>query len=98
MTPQAQSILLHLQTHPHITPLEALGVYGVYRLAARIYEIKAAGFNILSKTVRDASGKPYARYSLAPTPFVPAVADTVRAIWPSPNPLAVNEPLARLAA
>ena len=38
MKPQSRRILRHLEKKTSITPLEALGVYGVYRLAAVIYD------------------------------------------------------------
>jgi hypothetical protein len=47
-----------------ITPLEALGVYGVFRLAAVIYDIRKAGFDVNSILHTDANGKRYSRYSL----------------------------------
>lgn len=70
MTPQAKTVLNHLKSGRHITPLEALGVYGVYRLAARILEIKAAGYNVVTERVYDAKRKQYARYALKKTNFV----------------------------
>jgi hypothetical protein len=65
MKPQARRILRHLEKKKSITPLEALGVYGVYRLAAVIYDIKKAGFDITTTLHQDVNGKRYARYSLA---------------------------------
>lgn len=65
---QNQIILEHLQKNKHITPLEALGVYGVYRLASRIDELRKAGHNIVTERVRDLLGKQYARYSLVTAP------------------------------
>jgi len=40
LTPQAKTVLRHLEKGKTLTPLEALGVYGIYRLAARIMEIR----------------------------------------------------------
>ena len=65
MTPQAQKVYKHLKKHKTITPLEALGVYGVYRLAARIHEIRGAGYGVVTRIYKDAMHRPYARYSLA---------------------------------
>lgn len=65
MTPQAQKVLKHLKKHKTITPLEALGVYGIYRLAARILELRQSGINVITKMQKDANYKPYARYTLA---------------------------------
>lgn len=73
MTPQEHQVLAHLEQHDHITPLEALGVYGIYRLGARIFNIKAHlaevgdPRKVITTLVRDPSGKKqYARYSLSP--------------------------------
>lgn len=70
MTPQARTILKHLQTGRHITPLEAIGVYGVYRLAARILEIRAAGYTVSTNKCYDAKRKQYARYVLEKPDFI----------------------------
>lgn len=64
VTPQARKILLHLEKHKTITPLEALGVYGIFRLAARIWELRKIGKRIETIHMTDENGKPYARYVL----------------------------------
>ena len=64
MKPQSRRILRHLEKKTSITPLEALGVYGVYRLAAVIYDIKKHGFPVTTTLHTDINGKRYARYSL----------------------------------
>ena len=46
-----------------ITPLDALGMMGVFRLAARIEELRKRGHNIVTEEVTD-NGKTYARYHL----------------------------------
>jgi hypothetical protein len=71
LTPQEEDILAHMRSGKHITPLEALGVYGVFRLGARIFNIKAyleankIGETIVTTRVRDSQGKQYARYAIA---------------------------------
>lgn len=65
LTPQAKRILLHLEKHKSITPLEALGVYGIFRLAARIWELRGIGKKITTVYMKDDNGKPYARYVLS---------------------------------
>lgn len=65
LKPQARRIIRHLQRGKSITPLEALGVYGVFRLAAVIYDIKKAGFAVHTDLHTDTNGKRYARYSLS---------------------------------
>lgn len=65
LKPQARRVLRHMEKKRSITPLEALGVYGVFRLAAVVHDIRKAGFNVLTDLHTDANGKRYARYSLA---------------------------------
>jgi hypothetical protein len=48
-----------------LSPLEAIGMFGCYRLAARIDELRTDGHVIVTKLKRDAKGKSYARYFLA---------------------------------
>jgi hypothetical protein len=43
---QNEMILKHLREHKCIMPLEALNLYGVYRLASRINELRQDGHNI----------------------------------------------------
>ncbi len=46
---QKKLILEHLKVFGSIEPLEALREYGVYRLGARIADLKADGHNIVSE-------------------------------------------------
>ena len=46
-----------------ITPMDALGMMGVFRLAARIEELRKKGHNIVTEEVTQ-NGKTYARYHL----------------------------------
>ncbi len=65
---QRELILLYLEAHGSITPLEALQHCGCFRLAARIRELREEGKVITTRT-ETASGSPkvsYARYELAP--------------------------------
>jgi hypothetical protein len=58
---QTEQIRKHLLKHNSITPLEALKKFRCMRLAARIRDLRADGFNVL--TVRVSRGeKNYARY------------------------------------
>lgn len=62
---QSKQILAHLQAGKSITPIEALNLYGCFRLGARIYDLIQQGHNINSDMVKDErTGKRYARYSL----------------------------------
>ena len=46
---QRAQIRAHLEAGRSITPLEALDLYGCYRLGARIHELKGEGLSILSE-------------------------------------------------
>lgn len=61
---QLDHLRKHLRSGRSITPLEALGLYGVFRLAARIKELREQGWMILSDIRRDMSGKVYSTYSI----------------------------------
>ena len=67
LKPQARRILRHLEKSASISPMEALIVHGVYRLAASIHEIRKEGFKVYTTMHKDASGKKYARYHLSNT-------------------------------
>lgn len=47
-----------------ITPLQALNKFGIFRLGARIYDLRRKGYNIATKMVRR-NDKEYAQYKLA---------------------------------
>jgi len=60
---QSQLILNHLKSGRSITPIEALNLYGCFRLGARIFDLKTRGYFIRRELVHD-NGKQYASYSL----------------------------------
>lgn len=60
---QLEKIKQHLLKGNSLTPLEALGVFGCFRLAARIEELRKQGMTIDTEVRKDAAGKKYARYS-----------------------------------
>ena len=60
---QEGMILKHLKTNPDITPLQALNLYGVFRLGARIFDLKAKGYPIKREWVHN-NGKKWASYRL----------------------------------
>jgi hypothetical protein len=62
---QRDAILAHLQEGRTLTALEALDRFGCNRLAARIGELKAAGWDIRSRMIEIDSGKHVAEYRLA---------------------------------
>lgn len=61
---QTSRILGHLARHDSITPVEALNLYGCFRLAARISDLRSAGHDIHTLYVKNAKGERYARYVL----------------------------------
>ena len=60
---QEKQILKDLEKGKNITALDALTNYGCLRLAARILEIKNAGYNI-GKQMVTKNGKTFASYFL----------------------------------
>jgi hypothetical protein len=62
LKPQTRTVLAHLESGDSISPLEAWAVYGISRLAARIYDLRKAGYEIERELRRDKAGHPYARY------------------------------------
>jgi hypothetical protein len=64
---QSERLLEYLNKHMSITPRVALNECGIYRLSARIYDLRAAGHNIETDriTVNGKFGKAkVARYIL----------------------------------
>lgn len=60
---QNLSILNHLRSGRSITPLEALDMYGCFRLGARIHDLRSGGHEI--KTIMThKNGKRFATYEL----------------------------------
>lgn len=61
---QSATILEALESGRRLTPLEALDDYGIFRLAARVWDLRQAGHLINRELVSLDSGKRVARYSL----------------------------------
>lgn len=66
---QKMKVLAYMKEHGSITPLEALDEFGCYRLGARIWDLRHAGYSIKTTNERyldmtDLSWKTYARYAL----------------------------------
>ena len=55
-----EKVLMHLQTHGSITPLEALNKYGSLRLGALIFNLRKEGYDIETNIVPK---KGYAKYT-----------------------------------
>lgn len=60
---QCDFVLEHLKRGNNITPLEALNMFGAFRLSAIIYDLKKAGHDIKTELIQN-NGKHFARYSL----------------------------------
>ena len=60
---QEEMIYDHLIKKGAITPLDALNLYGCFRLGARIFDLKQGGVDIETKTITK-NGKTFAQYSL----------------------------------
>ena len=54
---QAKRILAYMQEGHRITPIEALNLFGCFRLGARIADLKDGGHQIESEFVKTESGK-----------------------------------------
>jgi len=62
---QKAKILEHLTRYKHISPFEAMNLYGCMRLASRILELKNDGHEIKKTMLKNtASGKSHAVYAL----------------------------------
>ena len=59
----------HFRSGKSITQLEAIGLYSLFRLAARVHELKAAGWHIVTSIKRDANGSEYAEYKMVDAPI-----------------------------
>lgn len=57
-------IKAHLASGKSLTQLEAIGLYGAYRLSARVHELKSRGWIITNTLKRDAHGDIYSEYKL----------------------------------
>ena len=64
MTKKIDHLRKHFRTGRSLTQLEALALYGVFRLAARVKEMKDDGWNLVTTIKRDPNGCPYAEYQL----------------------------------
>ncbi len=61
---QNVAILAHLEAGASLTPLEALEMFGCFRLGARVHELRRRGWIIESHLIRTQTGKRVASYSL----------------------------------
>ena len=61
---QTKRILEHLQEGKTLTPLEALDMFGTFRLGSIIFNLRQDGFEIKTTIVDGGFGKRYAKYSM----------------------------------
>lgn len=61
---QTTQILNHLKLGTSLTPIEALELYGCFRLSARIYDLKDNGWPIRCEVKELPNGKRVGYYSL----------------------------------
>ena len=60
---QSNKVLEHLKSGNRITPLEALNMFGCFRLSAIIYHLKDKGHNIQTRLIKR-DNKQFAEYRL----------------------------------
>ena len=60
---QSDAILEHLKSGKSINPIEALNLYGCFRLGARILDLRREGYEIETETVHT-NGKHFAKYRM----------------------------------
>jgi hypothetical protein len=60
---QTEAILEHLKAGNKLTPIDALNLFGCFRLAARISDLRREGHNVLVENVT-CNGKTFAEYRL----------------------------------
>ena len=68
LTPQARTVLAYMQKRADrtITPMKALTVLGISRLASCIHEIRhRAGYDVHNIVKKDEVGHKYSHYTLA---------------------------------
>lgn len=65
---QSERVLRHLRTFGSITPMETLEEYGIMRLGARCWDLRDAGYPIVTEIVagknRFGEATHYAKYRL----------------------------------
>ena len=61
---QTTKILLYLKEGNKITGMDALKLFNCWRLGARIFNIRAMGFNVKTDLITTENGKVIGQYSL----------------------------------
>lgn len=69
---QREKVKAHLQEYGSITPMEALRLFGCFRLAVIIHRLRTEdGLEIDTLTVDNEGGNAFARYTLKPKGLAP---------------------------
>jgi hypothetical protein len=63
MKSQTQLIKNYLEAGNSITPIEALNLFGCFRLSARIKDLRDQGLDITTENIKQ-NGKTFAKYSM----------------------------------
>lgn len=61
---QKQKLHEYLKTHGEVNPWDAWAKLGIYRLSARIFDLRADGVDIMTTNTEDAKGKKVTIYRL----------------------------------
>ena len=90
---QRDNIKKHLKDGYSLTALEALSLFGAYRLAAHIEVLRKRGMPIVTTMNTDVTGRTYARYSLNKS-VAAAIASSVQLLKTNdvPGPYTVKYP------
>ena len=79
---QRTLVLQHLQRGGTLTALQALDLYGIGRLAARIEELRRAGHEIVSEMITTPGGARVAEYRLVEKPVVAKGTEAPKPVCP----------------
>jgi hypothetical protein len=83
-TTQKHKVWSHLLTLGKISPLEAFGLYGIFRLASVVYDLRKDGYFIHTTIKRDLNNKPYAVYKLQGYSSIPQQESRLHRLWQMP--------------
>lgn len=61
---QCKRIAEHLGKGLTLTSLEALNLFGCFRLASRIHDLRVEGYNIIMERIKTSNGKTVAQYRM----------------------------------
>jgi hypothetical protein len=73
MESQNKRILNYLKRGHRMTPMDALELFGCFRLAARVYDLRQEGHNISKQIIELSNGVNVAEYSLDQSTSTPAL-------------------------